>query len=297
MNGKKTKRLDSAIASLTSLLYDKQFDRLTTICKGKYTKRLSELRKRHTASVNMRSITAEMAPGKEVCIRSESEETEYYTVRLVNTECTCNIKCIACIACIHRYSCTCPDNQTFFNMCIRSESEETEYYTVRLVNTECTCNIKCIACIACIHRYSCTCPDNQTFFNMCKHIHYIAMLSVNLRPQETMAADLPPNSADSDSADSDRFHMDTTNGVRLRHNCEAAAHIQQLSRPNTKLEEDKKELKDQLLEMSLFTETLTTQEQVAVVKSAFFGIKPIVTAVRAKETMMSTMHVYVYSTS
>src|SRR6218665_1805195 len=77
MNGKKTKRLDSAIASLTSLLYDKQFDRLTTICKGKYTKRLSELRKRHTASVNMRSITAEMAPGKELCIRSESEETEY----------------------------------------------------------------------------------------------------------------------------------------------------------------------------------------------------------------------------
>jgi len=211
MNGKKTKRLDSAIASLTSLLYDKQFDRLTTICKGKYTKRLSELRKRHTASVNMRSITAEMAPGKEWCIRSESEETEYYTVRLVNTECTCNIKCIACIACIHRYSCTC--------------------------------------------------PDNQTFFNMCKHIHYIAMLSVNLRPQETMAADLPPNSADSDSADSDRFHMDTTNGVRLRHDCEAAAHIQQLSRPNTKLEEDKKELKDQLLEMSLFIDTLTTQGQ------------------------------------
>lgn len=83
-----------------------------------------------------------------------------------------------------------------------------------------------------------------------------------------------------------RFHMDTTDGVHLRDDCEAAAHIQQLSRPNTKLEEDKKELKEQLLKMSLFIDTLTTQGQVAVVKSALCGIKPNVTAVRAREAMM-----------
>ena len=69
-----------------------------------------------------------------------------------------------------------------------------------------------------------------------------------------MAAVLP-NSADSDSADSDRFHLDTTDGVHLRDDCEAAAHIQQLSRPKSKFEEMQKELEDQLLETLLFLKT------------------------------------------
>ena len=68
--------------------------------------------------------------------------------------------------------------------------------------------------------------------------------------------------------------------------CEAAAHIQQLSRPKSKLEEMQKELEDQLLEMSLFLKTLTTLEQMAVVKTALGAIKPNVTAVRAREAMM-----------
>src|SRR6218665_438554 len=46
---------------------------------------------------------------------------------------------------------------------------------------------------------------------------------------------------------------------------------------------------DKLLETSLFIDTLTTLEQVAVVKPAFCSIKPNVTAVRAREAMvMST---------
>jgi len=36
--------------SLRSLAYDKEFDRLTSICKSKYTNKLSELRKWHEAS-------------------------------------------------------------------------------------------------------------------------------------------------------------------------------------------------------------------------------------------------------
>jgi len=41
--GRKNQRLDSAIYALMNLAYDKEFDRLTSICKGKYTKKLSEL--------------------------------------------------------------------------------------------------------------------------------------------------------------------------------------------------------------------------------------------------------------
>jgi len=49
--------------------------------------------------------------------------------------------------------------------------------------------------------------------------------------------------------------MDTTDGVHLRDDCEAAAHIQQLSRPKSKFEEMQKELEDQLLETLLFLKT------------------------------------------
>src|SRR6218665_84429 len=83
-----------------------------------------------------------------------------------------------------------------------------------------------------------------------------------------------------------RFHMDTTDGVHLRDDCEAAAHIQQLSRPKSKFEEMQKELEDQLLETLLFLKTLTTLEQIAVVKTALGAIKPNVTALRAREAMM-----------
>src|SRR6218665_98645 len=97
---------------------------------------------------------------------------------------------------------------------------------------------------------------------MCKHIHYmymyIGMLNVG---KKTMAAVLPQNSADSDSGDSDRFHMDITTGLHLRHDCEAAAHTKQLSRPMSKLEEMQKQLEEQLLETSLFVKTLTTLDQ------------------------------------
>jgi hypothetical protein len=63
--GKKNKRLDSAIAALVSLTSDKEFDRLTSICKGKYTKKLSELRKRHATSKTVQCITAETVTSKE----------------------------------------------------------------------------------------------------------------------------------------------------------------------------------------------------------------------------------------
>jgi len=62
--GKKNKCLDSAIYALMNLAYDKEFDRLTSICKGKYTKKLSELRKRHAASKELHCINVEMEAAK-----------------------------------------------------------------------------------------------------------------------------------------------------------------------------------------------------------------------------------------
>ena len=64
------------IASQKNLVCDKLFERLISICKGKYprTKRLSELRKRHATSVAMQSMEV---LGKEEHVQSESEETDY----------------------------------------------------------------------------------------------------------------------------------------------------------------------------------------------------------------------------
>ena len=115
--GKKNKRLDSAIYALMNLAYEKEFDRLISICKGKYIKKLSELKKRHAASKEQHCINVEMEIGKEWAVRSSSDEHAIYTVRLVNADCMCHIRCSECAVCIHTYSCTCADNQTFFNMC------------------------------------------------------------------------------------------------------------------------------------------------------------------------------------
>ena len=115
--GKKNKRLDSAIYALMHMVYDKQFDRLTTLCKGKYTKKFSELRKRHAMSLTMNVITCSMPDGKEWLVRSETHVDEIYTIKKVKDSCDCQFICEPCKSCIHMFTCTCPDNATFFNMC------------------------------------------------------------------------------------------------------------------------------------------------------------------------------------
>lgn len=89
----------------------------------------------------------------------------------------------------------------------------------------------------------------------------------------------------SDSANSDRFLMDTTNGICLRQMREAAAPVQQLLQPITKLEEMRNELKKLLQETSVFIDSLTTLEEIFVVNTALCAIRPKVTALRAREAM------------
>ena len=104
--------------ALMSMVSDKEFDRITTLCKGKYSKKLAKLRTRHAASLKLTTVTAENAPGQEWLVQSATNADEMYTVARVKEPCeSCGLVCHACKACIHQYTCTCVDSVTRFNMC------------------------------------------------------------------------------------------------------------------------------------------------------------------------------------
>ena len=121
LSGKKNRRLDSAIKAVTSLVTDRQFERLTALCKGKVTAKLSELRKRHISSLDPAEVTSTFATstgdGMSWLVKSERNELEFYTVCRLCDTCTCELKCIPCRACLHMFACSCFDNAIHYNMC------------------------------------------------------------------------------------------------------------------------------------------------------------------------------------
>lgn len=48
---------------------------------------------------------------------SSSDSTEIYTIEKTNTTCSCELKCVKCNACIHKYYCTCTDSAIKWNIC------------------------------------------------------------------------------------------------------------------------------------------------------------------------------------
>ena len=118
LRGKKTKRMDSAIKAVLDLAFDREYDRLISLCKGgKVTKKLSLLRRKHFSSLG----PADVIPTSESnswLVRSESDDVQFYDVRLVIPACSsCDLRCMYCDACLHMYQCSCPDYSVRFNMC------------------------------------------------------------------------------------------------------------------------------------------------------------------------------------
>ena len=111
--GKRNKRLDSAISSLNNLVYDMQLERVTALCRGK----IAELRNRHEASLTLNVTSCEAELGQRWIVMSEANDFEAFTVKRWKSDCSCDIRCDECNACIHAYVCNCPDSATVFNMC------------------------------------------------------------------------------------------------------------------------------------------------------------------------------------
>ena len=118
LNGKKNKRLDNAMQSVIYLVQDKKIDRLLTLCRGKYTKKLSELRKRHETSLSLYAECIEISENREWTVQSSSDLHEFYNVTRSDKQCTsCELRCVDCRSCIHDFFCTCADMGCKYNMC------------------------------------------------------------------------------------------------------------------------------------------------------------------------------------
>ncbi|KAJ8975913.1 hypothetical protein NQ317_007756 [Molorchus minor] len=117
LKGQKVRRLDKAISAMMRMVRDKLFERIITLNKGKLTKKISELRKRHAnIDTMLNSVILEVEQGKAWTI-SSSKGDDIYTIEILNKLCKCDLKCLECNACIHSYICSCPDSAVRWNMC------------------------------------------------------------------------------------------------------------------------------------------------------------------------------------
>ena len=117
-NGKKNKCLDSAIQSIVYMMEDRQVDRLLTLCRGKYSRKLADLHKRHETSLSLDVQCFEISPNREWTVQSSSDVDEFYNVTKSEKTChSCNLKCDDCHACIHDFLCTCSDMSIKHQMC------------------------------------------------------------------------------------------------------------------------------------------------------------------------------------
>ncbi|KAL1487580.1 hypothetical protein ABEB36_015753 [Hypothenemus hampei] len=115
LQGKNSKRLDKTINILMSLVRDKLYDRIITLHKGKISSKLSELRKRHYTSTELKNLICEN--GEDSWIIQSTRSAELYNLRKENINCDCKLRCGYCNSCIHQYTCTCIDSAVKWNMC------------------------------------------------------------------------------------------------------------------------------------------------------------------------------------
>ena len=97
---------------------DKSFEQLMKLEKGKHTRWICNINKRHCTAVSfahlaMITCTAENS----FKVSSESRNRTYYTVLKVQSQCHCRLKCQFCSACAHQYICTCLDAGTNTTVC------------------------------------------------------------------------------------------------------------------------------------------------------------------------------------
>ena len=123
-DGKRNKRLDNAVQALLDMVTDRKWDRLVSLAKGKYTKKLATLRDRHQRCLEVDlDQCQEIMANKEWVVQAKAPKDELvlHTV----TRCdqsqrcqqSCNLRCSDCNACLHDYFCSCQDNCVRLNMC------------------------------------------------------------------------------------------------------------------------------------------------------------------------------------
>ncbi|KFM81060.1 hypothetical protein X975_20238, partial [Stegodyphus mimosarum] len=82
--------------------------------KGKLCSKLENLKKRHELTLTESCSITEIERGWQVLA---SDSSEIYMVEQNANNCTCQLICSDCNACIHKYTCTCIDASIKWNMC------------------------------------------------------------------------------------------------------------------------------------------------------------------------------------
>ena len=112
---KQNRRIDTLIHQLLRIVKHITFDQLIKLEKGKRTFRLCEINKRHKAAEKIKNNIQFI---KETwTLTSQQNTTVQYEIQKLTNNCSCNLSCTTCGACIHMYSCTCMDSTLHATVC------------------------------------------------------------------------------------------------------------------------------------------------------------------------------------
>ena len=120
LQGIKVRRLDKSIHALMRFLRTKMSDRLLKLHKGKWTRHVGGIRKRHEASLSLNASSCSCLEQNLVyTVQGNNDNT--YTVRQADAvphqQKTCPLLCRDCAVCVHAFSCTCTDSALRNTIC------------------------------------------------------------------------------------------------------------------------------------------------------------------------------------
>ena len=109
---KHNRRIYFLLHVLFKIACDKIFEQLTKLEKGKYTRRTSEINKRHKEALKFEPMDEciQTNDGTTWTVPSARDGSIRYTVKLMKDMCTSDLRCSTCRACIHTYTCSCIDS-------------------------------------------------------------------------------------------------------------------------------------------------------------------------------------------
>uniref|UniRef100_A0A1X7V9Y0 SWIM-type domain-containing protein n=1 Tax=Amphimedon queenslandica TaxID=400682 RepID=A0A1X7V9Y0_AMPQE len=107
---KQNRRIDMLLHVLHKIARDKVFERVLKTQKGKMTHRLSEINKRHKSIDKIKEVSEITSLNDTSWNVSSSNGHSTYTVTTVMVgNCSCQLCCHTCGACVHDFTCTCID--------------------------------------------------------------------------------------------------------------------------------------------------------------------------------------------
>jgi hypothetical protein len=108
LSGCKVGRLDKSITAIRRYTRNKKVERIIKLTKGKISKRIQEIKKRHNKSILL-DLTINQDSVNDWIVESEYTPRQLYKIKKNNDDVCCPMICSICKLCIHKFQCSCPD--------------------------------------------------------------------------------------------------------------------------------------------------------------------------------------------